>query len=337
MQTNEPNNLQKDLLHLYLKTGHKDIESLYIEAAGDILSGFIENLPPQIGNYKVSDALRSLQRIQNGLSGDNTLWGLSQYLVKNPQDYENFPTIKFFEELLNEGKFQELLSPFATVLSMAKVITLGAVGATPDKPLAPTVSKEEVEQSLTQILTFYRNQNSPAGADKMYEDISEILPKKKQSRQERIVHLVQFLTTKFSDELTSALTTHNRKDLIPFVEKDKLSNPMNIAAKFQPQKDVRVLTVSVRKIMQDVLSKISTRTPDEQYNLIRNAALLASEKITKEQYMSSYISQVSDMSGIFPGGKAKDHKIDVGSHGILTSDFIVYVSFCIYVLIQKIK
>lgn len=326
MRKNLYSDLSKDLLHLYAFTGHKEIETLFVECqANNAMSSeaFISSLPASLDGVsgEVISALKTLLVLKAFVAKDGTLWGLLNFIAKNQSIHSQFSLVKIFGDFFASGKYADLLSPFAMVFNSAR-----SISSTPDLPLPePAVTQEQIADSL-QIL-----ESSLIGSpNKAFEDLDERIPKRKETKREKLDNLFAYLATVFSDELRSAATDAGQTELAKHLTPETIADTLSLGKYLTMPGNVMRIRDFANNVIKDIMKSLMDRDFEEQYKMARAMALLCGEKITRKQYLDFHNMSLINhrLQRLFHVEK-KPSEIDLPASALLNSGSIIFVSFLI--------
>lgn len=334
---NNYSQLSSDLLYLYSKTKHKGIEDLYLKLAQSSFEQVKSFLSKNLSRFniisQVSSAINSLMGIYSAMGSDFSMWNFTQVLLSNREFSDNYPIIRMMGELYEEGKFTEILSPFAQIFNMAKV---ASVRDENQQEIAVLTTKDAIEKDLQKITHAYKGENIKGDA---YDDLGELMiKKKKETKQEKLISLIRYCLSEFSSELQKSAYASGNKRLYNAFTQEALADPTHLTHLIGKPKNLDNIARDVRLLTKDIEKKISRSTIFDLYDAIRTRALYFSNAITEEQMNDHFFDKIKDIKGIMGHTDTPSEKrISVNPQSILSNSYITYISFAIFTLLSMAK
>lgn len=334
---NNYSQLSSDLLYLYSKTKHKGIEDLYLRFAQSsfeqVKSFLAKNLSKFNLSSQVSSAINSLIGIYNAMGSDFSMWNFTQVLLSNREFSDSYPVIRMMGAIYEEGKFTEILSPFAQIFNMAKV---ASVRDENQQEIAASTTKDTVEKDLQKIIKAYKGESLKGDT---YDDLGELMiKKKKETKQEKLISLIRYCLSEFSSELQNSAAASGNKRLYNLFTQEALADPTYLTPLIGKPKNLDNIARDVRLLTKDIEKKISRSTIFDLCDAIRTRALYFSDVITEEQMNDHFIDKIRDIQGIMGHTDTPSEKrVNVNPQSILNNSYIMYVSFTIFTLLSLAK
>lgn len=336
-------NIKNDLQYLFCITKNRKIEELFLKAdnqSGTLLLkdmfDIIGHIPPPNIHSETFMALQTLLRVHESLGGIGANYHtVSQYFLKSGNEaFAHYPMFKVFYELLNEGKFTELLMPFKAILDVSQNMQI--TDPSSKQPIPPPVSNFDTEndiKSLLQSMETLRNRST----DRLYEDIGELMPRKKQTKREKIESITSSLIKEFSVELSDAARNIGMNRLADELANGSLINPIRTLKALNIPKDFGHLVDDSKRTTSIIITNLDSRTSSEQYNFVRNRAMVHGKAITFQQYQQYYIAQMEQKYSFPMKTTHEPQRMDFTPNQLVNPDALMFISFVLYGLAQKIK
>lgn len=352
--------ISDDILNLYLTTRNKDIEEVYIKCAAVTNASFKEFFELFMAvpdnskkiNTKTAEAFQSLFSVATDVGPAPQLFALSQYFIKNPSKMESLPTIRLLRSIFNSGRGGTVLGQFASIFSSAQNVIPKDVSG---NEIPASIGEGELLKDLGLLEKEYQSflntgtvepkkqikppvETDDENIDSMFDDDTiRSTKKKKETRQEKLLNTIRVTITKAQQELISAAEAVNRKDLIPHITPEVLSDPRKALSLFPNVPNSRAIMEDVPKIVKTIVKRLANGSPDEMQDLIRSRALLFSQAINDQTFYNHMMDATVDLSGITGGQKEKRKPLSVQPYGLLNPSFVFYVSLAVYHLMSKSK
>lgn len=173
--------------------------------------------------------------------------------------------------------------------------------------------------------------------DRLYEDFGEILPKRKQTKRQKIENITSSLIKEFSVELSNAAEKFGMKRLASELADGALINPIRTLKALNIPKDFNHLVDDSKRTTSIIITNLDSRTAIEQYNFVRNRAMVHGKAITFQQYQQYYIEQTEQKYSYPMKAIHEPRKLEFTPNQLLNPDAVMFISFVLYGLAQKIK
>lgn len=277
------NTFTKDILELYCKTGNKTIESVFIKLANIEIDVFWKwllrnnRIRASIINSSVYDALDVLSNIRNSFSYGQPIdkSTLVRTLAANPRNAKTIPIIIAMKELVDDQSVSDLLQPYRDIIDEV---------AERFKDKNALDQKADIITDLSTIKSLY-----------LKSAVEEIDNKpEKESIPQKRISMLQYLLTKFSDDIAVAAESSKMPELASAVRSGILAKPIYSGLhKYINFDSVNTSDVNIcKKWAEFVLKKphYERQWGDYNHDLIEMMFMNASGTLTRND-MTSIISE----------------------------------------------
>ena len=343
MTSNIYYNFSKDLHSLFCTTAHKGIEGLFVRMANatgdDFLNWFVgANLARLNIGSKVVGALRCAARLRSQ-SPQVDISKISRYFLDNQGDVVHLATLQAMAQLGNDPRVAEILAPIHDILSVSGAWRFRTETGAPSPDL---VDPESIVDDLVRIKNAYNDHvNRSMSPNAPYDDDASSVPHK-ENKQEKIFSLFVDLLKKFTQELTNAAQDNGQDALAQYISRGGIVQPMELQHFFARHDfDLSRLGADARYVIKTIIKNINNRTSEDQYNFIRNRALLRGNVIDESTYRNYYLQKsmgqdVASLLGHKPVQTESPQTISVQSKQLVQDDVLIFISLVLFGIHQHV-
>jgi len=333
-------NIKSDLAKLYCVTKNKQIEDVFLRYAQEVNSDFVSWLKStnlmslSLGSQTMS-GLNLLIRLREKFPSGVSFATLAPHFVDNPSDANGFSVAKTFCDIKNDPRCSEILSYFSDILSAIRPMSLLDKDK---KPVSGSSDAESLAKDLSKITEEFHSRQS---TNEMYEDVGEKIHQAKESKKEKTEKLFAFLLHEFTKEISSALIQIGQTEKARVIQNWAIANPVEIIHNFSPNKKASAMGDDAVYMVKTILKSINEQSPEEQFNFIRNRAMLHAKILTEQEYKNYYLSKIKNMDvSKFTGSPSKEptaDRLQFNASKISNPDSIVFISLVLYGIYEKVK
>ena len=271
----------KDLSRLYAKIQVKDVENCFIKVAQfmeseieDWLSKAIQqNYKSSLQNPKVLDTLVLLARLKKTYSGGMSNSEFVKVFINDTKLTSYVPMIVSFREAANSNDFA-ILAPYKGFLDAPQNI--------PDRYPSDTAI---ITHDLSSLDNMFR-QEMAHKVNQPYEEFTET--NKKIGKKEKIGGLLQYLSRRFSAEISTAFESIGQIDVVGIADNPiAIRDPISIIKKMfpdYPPENIPMLVKEANAIVKEILKVSDPQYYDYVFNYVKNRIMQNAAVISKQQF-----------------------------------------------------